>query len=131
MVFPRQLYGSLIVVGWPCPEGHFPIIPVIQTHLSHRFCLTVDFLGLRRNGSSSQVINQAQDFPEQLPRHRHLGQLERDVPAMADDLGSNFDQLLPQRGQRPVFHFLRQRKRAHEVGEIVGQPMKLEMNLVV
>jgi len=45
--------------------------------------LAVNSLGLRRSGSSSQIINQAQDFPEQAPRHRYLGQLERDVPAMA------------------------------------------------
>ena len=91
MVFPPQPSGSLIVVGWPCPEGHFPIIPVIQTHPSCRFHLVANFSGLRRNGSSSQVINQVQDFPEQLPRHRHLGQLERDVPAMADTFGSDLD----------------------------------------
>ena len=78
------------------------MIPVIQTHLSHRFCLTVDVLGLRGNGSSSQVINQGQDFPEQLPRHRHLGQLKRDIATMADDLGADLDQLISQRGQRPA-----------------------------
>ena len=104
---------------------------VIQAYLSRTIHFAVDFLGLRRNGSSSQVINQAQDSSEQLPRHRHLGQLERDVPAMADDLGSNFDQLLPQRGQRPVFHLLRQRKCPHEVAQIVGQGVKLKPNLVV
>jgi len=62
----------------------------------------MDFLGLRRNGSWPQIINQAQDFPEQFPRHRNLGQLERDIAAMADHLGSDLDQFLPQRGQRPV-----------------------------
>ena len=44
---------------------------------------------------------------------------------MADDLGSNLDQLLPQRGQRPVFHLLRQRKCPHEVAQIVGPGVKL------
>ena len=34
---------------------------------------------LRRSRSWSQIINQAQDIPEQFPRHRHLGHLERDV----------------------------------------------------
>ncbi len=63
--------------------------------------LAVDFPGLRRSGSWSQIINQAQNFPEQFSRHRHLGQLERDVPAMADDLGSDLHQLFPQRAQRP------------------------------
>ena len=32
-------------------------------------------------GVSDRAV-QAQDFPEQFPRHRHLGQLERDVAAM-------------------------------------------------
>ena len=81
------------------PEGHLPISFTIQAYLSHHFHCAVDFLGLRRNGSSSQIINQAQDFPEQFPRHRDLGQLERDVPAMADHFRTDLDQLLPQRRQ--------------------------------
>jgi len=91
MVFPRQLSGSLILVGWPGREGHSPIIPVIQTHLPHRFCLTVDFLGLSRNGSSSQVINQSQDFSEQIAGHGDFCQLERDIATMAHDLGTDLD----------------------------------------
>ncbi len=43
----------------------------------------------------SQIFDQAQDFPDQFPRHRHLSQLERDVPAMADHLGTDLHQLLP------------------------------------
>ena len=72
------------------------------------FYLAVDVPGLRRSWSWSQIIDQAQDFPEQFPRHRHLGQLEGDVAAMADHLGTDLHQLLPQRGQRPVLHLLRQ-----------------------
>ncbi len=83
-------------------EGHSVIFLAIQTHLSCRFLLAVDFLGLRRSESWSQIINQAQYFPEQFPRHRHLSQLERDIPAMTDHLGTDLDQLLPQCGQRPV-----------------------------
>ncbi len=64
-------------------------------HLSRRFYLALGFLGLRWSGSWSQIINQAQDFPEQFPRNRNLGQLERDVPAMADHFGTDLDQLLP------------------------------------
>jgi len=50
-----------------------------------------------------QPIDEAEDFPKQLSRHRNLCQLERDVPAMADHFRTDFDQLFPQRGQRPVF----------------------------
>jgi len=50
---------------------------------------------------------------------------------MVDDLGTDLDQFLPQRGQRPVFDLLRQCKRPHEVAQIVSQGMKLQANLVV
>ncbi len=68
-------------------EAHSANFVVIQTHLSHRFYLAVDLPGLSRSGSQSQIINQAQDFPEQLPRHRNLRQLESDIVTMADDRG--------------------------------------------
>ena len=79
---------------------------VIQTHLSYLFHRTVDSVGLRRSGSWSQIIDQAQDFSEQSPRHRHLGHLERDVPAMADHLGADLDQLHAQFGDRPTLGIL-------------------------
>ncbi len=92
--------GLNLEIG-PRLDGHLPIFSVIHTHPSCRFHLAVDFPGLRRSGSWSQILDQAQDCPEQFPRHRHLGQLERDVPAMADHLGTDLHQFLPQRGQRP------------------------------
>ena len=86
-VSPMQPSDGMILVIGPRLEGHSVIFLAIQTHLSCRFLLAVDSLGLRRSGSSSQIINQAQDFPEQVPRHRHLSQLERNVAAMSDNLG--------------------------------------------
>ena len=50
---------------------------------------------------------------------------------MADHFRTDLHQLLPQRRERPVLDLLRQRKRPHEVGEIAGQDVKLEPNLVV
>ena len=93
-VSPMQPSDGMILVIGPRLEGHSVIFLAIQTHLSCRFLLAVDSLGLRRSGSSSQIINQAQDFPEQVPRHRHLSQLERNVAAMSDNLGPDLDQLL-------------------------------------
>ncbi len=90
----------ILVIG-PRLEGYSVNFLVMQTHLSCRFLLAVDFLGLRRSGSWSQIIDQAQYFSEQIPRHRHLGQLERDVPPVTDDLGTDLDQLFQQRAQRP------------------------------
>ena len=100
-VFPLLASDGLILVIWRSSEAHSDNFVVIHTHPSRRFYLAVKFLGLRRNGSSSQIINQAQDFSEQFPRHRYLGQLERDVPPVTDDLGTDLHQLFPQRAQRP------------------------------
>jgi len=102
----------------------------IRTHLFRLFHLAVDFLGLCRNGSSSQVIYQGQVLLEQFPRNRNLGQLEGNVPPVSDDLGPNLHQLFAQRGQRPVLHRLRQGQGPHEVAQIVGQDVKLKPNLV-
>ena len=64
-------------------------------------------------------------------RYGDLRHLEGDVTAMGDDLGSDLDQFLPDRGQRPVFRFLRQGQSPHEVGKVLRQGMKLEPDLVV
>ncbi len=61
-----------------------------------------------RQRGRPQPIDEAEDFLEQLPRHRHLGQLERDVPAVADHLGADLHELLAQRRERLVSHLLRQ-----------------------
>ncbi len=66
---------------WPdfavflCPEGHLPIFFVIQTLPSFRIYLAVDFPGLRQLGSSPQIIDQAQDFPEQFLFHGNLARV--------------------------------------------------------
>ncbi len=55
----------------------------------------MDFLGLRWSGAWSQIIDQPQDFSEQVTGHCHLGQLKGDVTSVNDDLGTDLDQLLP------------------------------------
>ncbi len=82
-----------LVIG-PRLEGHSVIFLAIQTHLSSRFLLAVDSLGLRRSGSWLQIINQPWDYLEQASRNRHFGQLEGDVAAMSDNLGTDLHQLL-------------------------------------
>ncbi len=70
------------------PFGHFF---AIQTHPSCRFHLAVDFLGLRRSGFSTQLINPPQDFPKQVPRHSDFRHLERGVATTASSAGiANF-----------------------------------------
>lgn len=78
-----------------------------------------------------QPIDAAQDLGEQRPRHRHLGQLEDGVATVPDDPGANLDQLLAQRGQRPMFDLLGQDQGAQEVGEVVSQGVELEADRVV
>ena len=116
---------------WPLLEAHLADFLVIRTHLSRRFLLTVNFLGLRRSGFWPQFSDQPQDLGEQSPRHRDLSHLESNVPAVRDDPGADLDQLLLQAGQRPVLDRLRQSQRPHEVAEIVGERMKLEPHGIV
>jgi hypothetical protein len=78
----------------PRLNGHSVIFLTIQPHPSCRILLAVDFPGLRRSGSWSQVIDWAQDFLNQASQHGDLGQLESDIATMTDDLGCNLDQLL-------------------------------------
>jgi hypothetical protein len=80
---------------------------------------------------ASQLIDPPEDVPDQIARHRNLGHLERDVAAMSDDLGADLDQLLPDGGERPMLDLLRQCQGPHEVGEVVGERMKLEADRVV
>ena len=112
------------LVIWPSLEAYLTNFDVIWTHLSCYFHPAVDFLGLRRNASSSQVINQAQDLLEQASWDRNLGQLESDIAAMTNDLGPNLHQFLPQRGQRPMLNLLRQDQSPHEVGGGQNRPAK-------
>jgi hypothetical protein len=65
-----------------------------------------------------ESVDPAQDLREQRPWHRHLGQLEHDVAAMAYDPGADLDQLLAQGGQRPMLDPLRHDQCAEEVGEV-------------
>ena len=84
----------ILVIG-PRLEGHSVLFLAIQTHLSCRFLLAVDPLGLRWSESSSQrFINRLQDYPKQVPGYSDFGQLERDLPAMADNFGPDPDRLL-------------------------------------
>jgi hypothetical protein len=52
-----------------------------------------------------------QDVGGQGPGHRHLGQLEHDVAAVAHDPGTDLDQPLAQRRERPMLDRLGQRQR--------------------
>ena len=77
------------------------------------------------------IHRSAAGYPEQTVGHGDFRHLERDIATMADDLGSDLDQLLRQRRQLLVLHFPRQRQRAQEVAEIIGQGIELEPDLVV
>ncbi len=61
-----------------------------------------------RQRSQPQPVNQAQDHSEQGSWYGDLRHLERDIATVASNRGADLDQLLPQRGQRPVFDLLRQ-----------------------
>ncbi len=84
-----------------------------------------------RQGSRPQPVNQAQDLSEQSFGDGDLCELECDVAARSHDLGADLDELVVQRGHGPVLDLLRQRQRAQEVAEIVGERVKLEPDRIV
>ena len=84
-----------------------------------------------RHRRCAQPDDPRQDLPEHPSRHGDLRHLEGDIAAVADHLGANLDQLLPERRQRPARHRAWQGQGAHEVGEVVGQRVKLKPDLVV
>ena len=72
-----------------------------------------------------------QDLGEQCSGDGDFCELECDVAAMSHDLRADLDELLPKRRQRPVLNLLRQRQRAQEVAEIVGERVELQANRIV
>ncbi len=69
----------MILATGPRLEGHLARFPAIQTHPSCRFHLAVDVPGLRWSGAWSQIIDQPQDFSEQVTGHGDFRHLERDI----------------------------------------------------
>ena len=95
-------FGDRPSFGRPfCHLFRHPDTPLLSFSLGRRFPRPTP------ERSWSQIIDQVQDFPQQFLRHGNLGQLERDVPAMADHLRVDLDQLLSKCWQRPMFHRLR------------------------
>ncbi len=60
-----------------------------------------------RQRSWPQPVNAVQDFGEQPSGDSDLCELECDGAAVAHDLGTDLDEFLTQRGERPVLCFLR------------------------
>ena len=73
----------------------------------------------------AQPPDPVEDAAEQLAGHRDLGHLEHEVTPVGHDLGADLHHLLPQGGQRPPFHLPWQGQGPKEVGQVVGQRMKL------
>jgi hypothetical protein len=62
----------------------------------------LDFSCWRGRRLRLQLCDQPQDLVEHLPGNSDFGHLEGDAAAMADDLGTDIDQLLLQARQRPI-----------------------------
>src|SRR3954471_144000 len=77
-----------------------------------------------------QAVDHLQNAAEQITRQRHLGHLEHRVAGVSDHLRANLHNLLAKRGQRPAFDLVWQHQRAEEVGQVVGQSMKLKPHRV-
>ena len=90
------------------PFGHFsrhPDTPLVSLSPRRRFPRPTPervFVAIHRSVAG---------FPETGSGARRLPHLERHIATITDNFGTDLDQLLPQRGQRPVVQFLRQRRR--------------------
>ena len=81
-----------------------------------------------RQGGQPQTVNLPQDLGERDSRDGDLCELKGDVAAISHDLCADLNELVPQRGERLVFHSFGQRQGAQEVAEIVGEGMELQAN---
>ena len=101
-------------------RGHladFPCVPPMSvcTRLLRRSC-THEYRRWQR-----QSRDTIQNRGKQASRHRHLGQLKGHVLGVSRHLGTDLDELFPQRCQRPVSHWFRQGQSPQEVAQVVGQ----------
>ncbi len=78
-----------------------------------------------------EVRDHSENLCEQCSRHSNLSQLKCDVAPVPHNFRPDLDQLLPNRCERPVAHFIGQGQRPHEVPKVVGEGEELEPRLVV
>ncbi|MCZ6760371.1 MAG: hypothetical protein O7D29_08385, partial [Gemmatimonadetes bacterium] len=95
--------------------------------MTPKFVEIVPSFARHGNGISFAAIRWP-DFGGLVVSGRPFGQLKRDIATMADDLGPDLDQLLPQRGQRPMLH---RGFRCVRKGNLLGHPSSVivPMNL--
>jgi hypothetical protein len=93
-------------------------------------CVTPNALRCRCNGRRPQFRDHPQNVCKEIFGNGDFGHLKRDMPAMADDLRADLDELLFQARQRPLLDRLRRRQRAQKVAEIVSERMELKTNRV-
>ena len=96
----------------PCPEASGTTIPsrfgaasTFGPHLNHQLWARVHASAMpHQRRWHTEPLDPLQDRREQVARHRNFGHLEDHVPRVGHHLGPDLDQLLSQRGQRPVLH---------------------------
>ncbi len=79
---------------------------VINAHLSRDFSSQQRPHGSSRHRRRTQPGDVCQDLLEHPSQYGNLGHPERDIAVVADHPRVGPDQLLPERGQRPVLCFL-------------------------
>ena len=77
--------------------------------------------GRTQSGRILKSADPLEDRSEELSRYGDFRKLERHVLGVPGDLGTDLDELLLQRGQRPLPHALWKCQPAEEVPEVVGQ----------
>jgi hypothetical protein len=88
-----QIVGLAAEKGWSASRGLYQGTP--RPSFPATFAPVVPLCRRRR---CTQSGDQRQDFGERPAGYRDLGELERDVSAVTDDLRADFDQLFAQAG---------------------------------
>ena len=86
--------------------------------------------GRTQSGRILKSADPLEDRSEELSGHDDFRKLDRHVLGVPGDLGTDLDELLLQRGQRPLSHALWKCQPAEEVPEVVRQGEELQTSVV-
>ncbi len=85
----------------------------------------------RRYCRRTQLPDSVKDFPKECLRHSYFGHLEHHIPRMPHHLGSDLNQLLTQRSERPFLHRLGQYQTPQKITKVVSQSKELKADLII
>ena len=118
---------GLALVSLVNPTGLFRDASAASTLAPHR-------LRSREGSRSRRMPRESRNVPEDLPKERRcqvaLGQLEDEIPGMADEATAGLEQPLLEAREGPALDGERQDQSAQQIAEIVGDDAQDQPDLV-